>query len=113
MPCTTGYGLYIKKIGDILEQHMNKQLQHRNLTFGQSKLLMILGECKEHTAGMKELEERVHSAQSTVFGLVSRMEKKGLVTCYTAPNDRRVKMVTLTTEGEQLWLNVRHDMEAT
>ena len=102
MPLEPGIGLYLKVLSKALEQYANNQLQTRNLTFSQSKLLMVLGDCTDHTASLKELEEAFHSAQSTVCGIVSRMEKKGLVQALPSGTDRRVKRIALTPAGETL-----------
>ena len=74
MPPEPGVGLYLKVLSKALEHYANSQLQNRNLTFSQSKLLMELGDHPDHAATMKELEEAFHSAQSTVCGIVARLE---------------------------------------
>ena len=48
---------------------------------------------------MKDLESAVQCAQSTMVGLVSRLEKKGLVTCFADERDRRIKHVRVTEAG--------------
>ena len=113
MPCQRDVGRYLKKIGNSMEQHANQQLQSLDLTFSQSKLLMVLGDREHYTASMKELEGVFHSAQSTVSGLVSRMEKKGLVQCSSPSGDKRVKQVTLTEAGLALRAQGIRDIETT
>lgn len=110
MPIEPGLGMFIKVISEALEQYANNQLQSRNLTFSQSKLLMVLGNNPDHTASMKELEEAFHSAQSTVCGIVSRMEKKGLVQALPCGTDKRVKRIALTPDGEIMRLECIDDI---
>ena len=85
MPCEQDIGLLMKMIVDRMEQRANRQLRSLGLTFGQSKILMVLGAAPDGQLTMKELEERFRSAQSTISGLVSRMEKKGLLECRPSP----------------------------
>ncbi len=97
-----GYGWYIKCIDNALEKEANANLQALDLTMQQNRALVLLAHTEGHTLALKELEERFGAAQSTVAGLVSRLEKKGLVEAVYDASDRRVKRVRLTERGMQL-----------
>ena len=97
-----GYGWFIKRIDNALAKEANSNLQALNLTMQQNRLLIQLALAETHTLSLKTLEERFGAAQSTVAGLVSRLEKKGLIQALSDPADRRVKLVRLTEEGERL-----------
>lgn len=97
-----GYGWYIKRIDNALEKEVNQNLQALNLTMQQNRILIQLAHAENHTLSLKSLEERFGAAQSTVAGLVSRLEKKGLVAALTDPADKRVKLARLTEDGVQL-----------
>lgn len=97
-----GYGWYIKRIDNALEKEANQNLQDLNLTMQQNRVLILLAHAEAHTLSLKALEERFCAAQSTVAGLVSRLEKKGLIEAVPDPADRRVKLVRLTEEGVKL-----------
>ena len=94
-----GYGWFIKRIDNTLEKEANSNLQMLNLTMQQNRVLIQLAHAPENTLSLKALEERFGAAQSTVAGLVSRLEKKGLVEARSDPADKRVKLVRLTAEG--------------
>ena len=94
-----GYGWYIKRIDNALEKEANSNLQALNLTMQQNRVLILLAHAENHTLSLKSLEERFCAAQSTVAGLVSRLEKKGLVEAVTDPADKRVKLAHLTPAG--------------
>ena len=49
---------------------------------------------------MKEIERHFQVAQSTVAGIVVRLERKGFVEAAGDRSDRRIKLVRLTAEGE-------------
>lgn len=107
-----GYGLYIKKLAECMEAEANRSLQSHNLTFIQSKVLMTLM-CRDgHIATMKELEAHFDFAQSTVAGLVSRMERKGLIESVPDETDRRIKRVRLTDDGIKLCEACWNDINA-
>lgn len=97
-----GYGWFIKCIDNALEKEANQHLQQLNLTMQQNRLLIHLVHAEDCTLSMKALEERFGAAQSTVAGLVSRLERKGLVEAVSNPSDRRIKLVRLTEEGVRL-----------
>ena len=97
-----GYGWFIKRIDNALEKEANQNLQALNLTMQQNRVLILLAHSEKHTLSLKALEEQFGAAQSTVAGLVSRLEKKGLIEAVTDPSDRRVKLARLTTEGVKL-----------
>ena len=93
------YGVFIKQIHDELEKQINNQLRSEDLTMAQVGTLVILNRTSESRMPLKELERKLHVAQSTALGIVSRLERKGLVECFGDPADRRVKMVQITDNG--------------
>lgn len=97
-----GYGWFIKRIDNALEREANGNLQTLNLTMQQNRVLIHLSHAEDTTLSLKALEEHFGAAQSTVAGLVSRLEKKGLVEALSDPSDKRIKLVRLTKEGQRL-----------
>jgi len=97
-----GYGWYIKRIDNALEKEANNNLQALNLTMQQNRVLIQLIHASDRILSLKALEEHFGAAQSTVAGLVSRLEKKGLVEALSDPADRRIKLIRLTEEGARL-----------
>lgn len=97
-----GYGWYLRRIDNAMEKEVNQHMQALNLTMQQNRVLILLAHAEEQTLSLKGLEERFGAAQSTVAGMVSRLEKKGLVEAVSDPADRRVKLVRLTADGIEL-----------
>lgn len=97
-----GYGWYIKCIDNALAKEANNNLQALNLTMQQDRVLIQLARTAGNTLSLKELEGHFGSAQSTVAGLVVRLEKKGLIEALSDPADKRIKLVRLTAEGVRL-----------
>lgn len=92
-------GKLIKQIHDELEKQANGALSSQNLTLAQMHILMELDAVQEHQLTLKQLEGLLHVAQSTVAGIVIRLEQKGYVACFADENDRRVKRVSITDAG--------------
>ena len=107
-----GYGWFIKRIDNALEKEANQNLQALNLTMQQNRVLILLAHAEEHTLSLKTLEEHFGAAQSTIAGLVSRLEKKGLIEAVTSPADRRVKLARLTEEGAHVHARSRQNVVA-
>ena len=51
---------------------------------------------------MSALAESLHCDASNVTGIVDRLESRGLIERRDAPNDRRVRLLAITAEGERL-----------
>ena len=100
MPNTIPSGQLIKLLHDRLEKQANNTLRGKDLTMMQISVLMELqkAEQKQHT--MKELEQKFCVAQSTVAGIISRLEQKGFVEAFGDTFDKRVKVVHITSAGE-------------
>lgn len=106
----TNLGLLIKKINESLARRANANLQAQDLTFAQMHVLVRLYHAPERTLRLKEIETCFCLAQSTVAGLASRLEKKGLVETVPDPADKRVKRIRLTERGVQTCENGRENI---
>lgn len=95
-------GFRIKKINDLLQKRADGQMKELGLTFSQHHVLVYLVHQDSHTASLKSLEHTFRVAQATMAGIVVRLEEKGLVESFVSPNDKRIKMVRLTKEGEKI-----------
>ena len=105
-----GYGWYIKRIGNALAKEAAHNMQAHALTTQQAHALVTLRHAPDGSMTLKELENRFGAAQSTVAGIVARMEKKGLVEGFPDPADKRVKRVRLTEAGLALHQTCRQDV---
>ena len=96
----TPNGLLIKQIHDRLEKQSNNTLRAKGLTMMQVSVLLTLQSNISKQLSMKELEKHFGVAQSTVAGIVSRLEQKGLVEAFGDVADKRIKLVHITHLGE-------------
>ncbi len=101
MPEYPQNGLLFKQIHDRLEKQSNNALRAKDLTMMQVSVLLALQQAEEQRLSMKDLERYFGVAQSTVAGIISRLEQKGLVEASGDPTDKRIKLVHMTAAGEQ------------
>lgn len=97
----TNCGMLIKQINSELEKSANNALRADNLTLSQINVLLELDRVPEKKMNMKQMEKKVHVAQSTLAGVARRLEEKGFITSAESENDRRVKVISITPAGEQ------------
>lgn len=107
------YGELLKQINDELRKNANNVLRSQGVTATQADTLLELYDAPEHRLSMKELEERLHVAQSTVVGIVSRLEQKKLVESFGTLNDKRIKLVRITQAGAEDVLKAEQHMMQT
>lgn len=89
----------MKQITDGLEKYGNRYLRDTDLTFSQGSLALFVEEYPEENVPLKTLEELLNLSQPTVFGLASRLEKRGLLESSFSYEEGRVKKVKLTPAG--------------
>jgi len=87
-----------------VSQHLSQQFRSHfgklNLTFPQALVLSVLG--NEGPMPISKLAEETGSANSTVSGIVDRLEKLGLAKRTRSDGDRRIIYVETTDHYEQL-----------
>lgn len=93
-------GQLIKLLHDRLEKQANNTLRGKDLTMMQISVLMELQKAERKQLSMKELERKFCVAQSTVAGIISRLEQKGFVDAFGDASDKRIKVVHITSAGE-------------
>lgn len=103
--------MMIKQIHDCLEKDTNNTLRAQDLTMAQVGALIELRSAEEKQMPLKELERRLHVAQSTAAGIVVRLEQKEFLESFGSPDDRRIKMVRITRKGEECCLDSDRGME--
>lgn len=86
----------MKKVMSVIKHNMKSHFKERNLTGPQGMLVGTLA----HHGEMKvsELSERLGLTNSTVSGILDRLENQGLVERSRSKEDRRVVHVKVTDE---------------
>ncbi len=95
-------GALMKRISDKMEKKANDEFNSYGVTMTQFRFLMTLNEFPEGKATLKTLEKYFGVAQSTEAGIAVRLEKKGMISSYTDPDDRRIKVIVITDAGKKI-----------
>lgn len=95
-------GLLLKKINVQMKKNVDADMQEMDLTFIQHHVLTYLKKCDGYTATLKELEKNFSVAQSTMAGIVNRLEERGFVASVVCEEDKRVKKIQLTDLGLEI-----------
>ena len=99
----------LKQIMDSIKQHMEQGFKEMNVTAPQGMLMGIL----VHNGEMKisDLSERMGLSNSTVSGILDRLEKQGYVERIRSEEDRRVVFVKVTSQFRQMAQNHFNEIE--
>src|SRR5262245_19692617 len=82
-------------------RRITKELARRaDLTGPQLTVVKMLEQIGE--LSLSELSERIRAQNSTVTGIIDRMEREALVTRERSKEDRRVVFIRLTPKGKKL-----------
>lgn len=97
-------GAMLKQMHDEMDKRTNNSLRPQNITLTQMQTLLMLYDAPDYQLPLKSLETLLHVAQSTTAGIVSRLQKKGLVQALEDPADKRIKIAQLTDSGREYCL---------
>lgn len=91
------------RLGNAIAWYKNQNMKSMNLTSTQSEAIQyILKNKGKDRITAADLMENLELSQSTVAGILRRLEQKNLIKCSTAPNDKRFNLITVTSEGLKL-----------
>lgn len=103
-------GKLIKQIHDELRKNANNAMRSLDMTMAQLDALAELDSAPEKQRSLKELEQRLHVAQSTAAGTIARLEQKGFVESFGDAADRRIKLARITPAGMDCANSARQGM---
>lgn len=95
-------GFLFKQINMMIKKGIDKDLMEYDLTTSQSRVLFFIYFRGKEKTSMKDIEEHMKVTHPTVIGIVKRLEEKGFVTTSSDPEDRRVKLVTITQKTTKM-----------
>jgi len=85
-----------------VEQHYKPHLKSQNLTYTPYLVLMALFEQDE--ISISALAERLEVTRATMTPIVRRLETMGLLIRDTQKGDERQKILSLTKQGREIWI---------
>jgi DNA-binding MarR family transcriptional regulator len=87
----TEVGRLIFELGKLMRQYMRKHFEHEGITMPQSSVLGML--MKNGEMKITELSNKLMLSNSTVSGMIDRLEKQKLVERRRSEEDRRIVYV--------------------
>ncbi len=95
----TDCGMLIKQISDHIAKDANNALRSDDLTLSQLRCMEYMYHRVNDKIPLKDIEAHFQIAQSTVAGIMSRLDKKGLIQMEVSESNARAKNVCLTDKG--------------
>ncbi|MBF6172604.1 MarR family winged helix-turn-helix transcriptional regulator [Nocardia blacklockiae] len=99
---------------DRIEAHLERVLQHHELSVREYSVLVVLGRQHDGPGGhlrMNQVADAVALSQSAATRLVTRLEDRGLLQRYLCPDDRRGIYTDVTPTGMELLERARPDYD--
>jgi DNA-binding MarR family transcriptional regulator len=93
-------GFYIRRLHQIAAALFTKETAEFGITSVQFGVLMTT---YEHPGiDQRTLAQMIRFDASTIGGVIDRLERRGLMQRNASPTDRRVRLLALTAEGEDM-----------
>jgi len=99
----------LKEINAILNKRLRNYLKKLGLTIPQTMILTTLHEMDEMK--ISDISNALNLADSTVSGIIDRLEKMGYVERFRPEEDRRVVKVRLTDKIMKIMKDIKMNME--
>jgi MarR family transcriptional regulator, organic hydroperoxide resistance regulator len=97
------------ELSKILKKSMYKTFEHSALTMPQTMVIGTL--IKSGEMKITELSKKVNLSNSTISGIVDRLEKQGLVERIRSEEDRRTVYVKITEKVEEYHKGIHRKLE--
>lgn len=94
--------IHIRKIVRSLNLESKRIQKEFGISIPQLLCLEYLSQCSEFKATHKDVANYLNLNSSTVTGIISRLEKKGLVARLPKSGDKRLTYISLTSSGFNL-----------
>ena len=82
-----------------IEDYLDRDLRRFGLALAEYEIMVRLSEADDWSLRMSQLADDVHQTRSRLTHTISRMEKEGIVSRRSAPDDRRGVLAQLTEKG--------------
>ena len=100
----------VRKISRSVNLESRRLEKEYGISIPQLLALSFLREQEHYQASHKAIKDFLKLNASTVTGIITRLEKKGMVAKLPRLNDKRVSLITLTAKGAELLKAVPHPL---
>ena len=95
-------GFYLKKIFQMMEKNLNKDLEDIDLTGMQAHVLIYLYKNRKNIINQRDIEREFELTNPTVNGILKRLENKDFIKRVVSLNDARNKEIMITDKSISL-----------
>ena len=99
-------GYLVWEVARLMKRRFEDEAKLHGFTLPQWRALAVI--FNNEGISQVSLAAALDVDQMTVSGIVSRLEKRGLISRYPDPNDSRAKLAKLTPAGRELVLNAKN-----
>ena len=99
----------ITKLFQCCQERMQYQCERFQLPDAEFRCLILFGDERYLTA--KSIAQKMNVVKSRVSKIIDGLIKKNLIQCITDPEDSRVKLLSLTPEGQKKINDIKQFME--
>lgn len=96
-------------VAQMLPPRLEQSLELHGVTLFEYQVMAGLSDAPDRSLPMSRLAEWSNGSLSRLSHVVSRMERRGLVTRTACPDDGRVTMANLTDDGQALMVRAAPD----
>lgn len=107
--CLYHYGHMFRLLHCAISQSVTQALGQMELTSAQGRIMGYLAHQKEPPCA-KDIEEEFHLSHPTVWGLLSRLEKKQFIQFRPDAQDRRCKRILISPKGWDCNERIHHSI---
>ena len=99
-------GFLVYEVGRLLRRRFEEEASVHDFTLPQWRALSEIA--RNSGISQVSLASCIDTDQMTVSGIVSRLEKRGLIERFTDPNDSRAKLARLSPAGLELFTRAKN-----
>lgn len=94
--------LNIVQCGLWLQDDIDKYLQQHNMSYGRFSILLTILDTEDHQIKGADLVKKIGLTKATISKMIQKLVSESLVKYEISKDDRREKVYTLTSNGNQL-----------
>ena len=95
-------GFLTNRIGRLLANHMSEKMGNQGLQFPSSCIGILADLWATDGVNQKELGSSLIKTKSSINKMLTALESDGMITKANDPNDKRGKLIFLTTRGKAM-----------
>lgn len=96
------FGRKLQTLANRFRRLADENLANKGITYSQLRVIAFLSRNEQEAVCQRDLEKAFEIRPSSVTSIVGNLEKNGIVCRSAAPEDARIKYISLTEKGKRL-----------